>query len=177
MERETEELVNSIKVSFADVLINLNLIESKISDIIANYIKSDKEDLIRKVLLSSLIVNFNSKLNVLKYIVKTEKVEVPTEFYKAIAIIVTKRNVLAHSDSLLKIEADIIDVDFDYEHDGTYMYPIYGPSEPNLPIINDGTINYENISKIIKDFEKYFEIAKAGLEIIEVKLFLPIEAN
>lgn len=170
MDKETEKMIESIKVRVAEVLINLNLIESKISDIIARYINSEKDDFIRKVLLSSLIVNFSSKLNVLKYILRSEKIDPPKDFFKAIAIIMTKRNVLAHSDSLLNIEADVVDVDFDWNHDGTYMYPIYGPEEPCLPVINDGTINYENISKIIDDFSKYFEIAKSGLESIEEQI-------
>ena len=171
MDKETEEMIKSIKVNVAEVLINLNLIETKISDILAKYINSEKDDFIRHVFLSSLIVNFSSKLKVLKYVLKSEKIKQPKDFFKAITIIMTKRNVLAHSDSLLNIEANVVDVDFDWEHDGTYMYPIYGPSEPNLPIINDGNINYENISKIIEDFSKYFEIAKAGLETISKDLF------
>ena len=171
MEKETEEMIQSIKVRVAEVLINLNLLESQISDIIARYINSEKDDFVRKVLLSSLIVNFSSKLNVLKYILRSEKIDPPKDFFKAIAIIMTKRNVLAHSDSLLNIEADVVDVDFDWNHDGTYMYPIYGPEEPSLPVINDGAINYENISKIIDDFSKYFEIAKKGLESIEESIF------
>ncbi len=170
MDKETE-IVQSIKVRVAEVLINLNLIEAKISDIITTYINSEREDFIRKVLLSSLIVNFSSKLNVLKYILRSEKVEPPKDFFKAVAIIMTKRNVLAHSDSLLNIEADVVDVDFDWNHDGTYMYPIYGPEEPNLPIINDGVINFENISKIIDDFTKYFEIAEKALDSIENSLY------
>ena len=171
MDKETEVMVQSIKVRVAEVLINLNLIEAKISDIIAKYINSERDDFIRKVLLSSLIVNFSSKLNVLKYILRSEKIEPPQDFFKAIAIIMTKRNVLAHSDSLLNIEADVVDVDFDWNHDGTYMYPIYGPEEPSLQVINDGIINYENISKIIDDFSKYFEIANTGLDTIEAALY------
>ncbi|MGV3527840.1 MAG: hypothetical protein ACO1OO_03015 [Flavisolibacter sp.] len=174
---ETKEMEDKIRLQVADVIINLNLIEAKLSDIIGKYINSPKSDFVREVLLSSLIVNFSSKLNILRYILKSEKIEPPQDFFKSVTLIMTKRNVVAHSESLLKIEAEVIDVDVDWNHDGSYLYPIYRPSEPNLPVINDGQINFENISMIIKDFTKYFEIAQGGLIEIEKQLFPTSESE
>src|SRR5687768_3518726 len=138
MDKETQEMINSIKIQIGDVIINLNLIEAKLGDIIAKYINSPKDNFVRHVLLSSLMISFASKINVLKYILTSEGIELNRPFFKSLTIIMTKRNVVAHSESLLNIEAEVIDVDFDWNRDGVLTYPIYGPSEPNLPIINDG---------------------------------------
>lgn len=81
-----------------------------------------------------------------------------------------KRNIIAHSDNLLKLEPDVIDIDTDWSREGSIMYPVYGPSEPSLAIINDGKVDYQNISKIVEDFAKYFKIAMDGLNEIDSRL-------
>jgi len=158
----------------ADVIINLNLIESKISDIISKYINSEKQLFVREMLLNSMIINFSAKFKILKHILKSEELNEPKDFSKAIQIIMNKRNIIAHSDSLLNIELDVIDVDCDWSPDYSSMFPIYGPLGPSLRTIENDEIEYQNISKIVKDFSKYFRIANDGLKEIDSKLSIPI---
>lgn len=165
-----EEIINEIRLQVADVIIDLNLIESKLADIISRYINSDRKTFVREILLNSQLMNFSTKFKILQFIISSEKLSEPINLYKSIKEIMHKRNITAHSDGLLKIEADIIDVDFDWSYEGSIMYPVYGPSEPSLAIINEGKVNYQNISKIVEDFSKYFNIAMDGLDEIDLKL-------
>lgn len=173
-----------IRLQVADVIINLNLIESKFTDIISRYINSEKMKLVREIVLNSLVVNFSSKAKIIEYILESENIELSENvkckkaFFKAIRNLMRMRNVIAHSDCLLKIEADIVDVDFDWSYEeGSVMYPVYGPLEPSLAIINEGKVNYQNISKIVDDFSKYFKIAIDGLKEINSKLFGNLSSN
>ena len=166
-----ESIITPIKLQIADIIINLNVIESKISDIISKYVRSERDEFVREVLLNSLIINFTSKVNVLRYILKAEEIDTPKDLFKAIQILATKRNIIAHSESLLKLEQDVADIDYEWDNGEMSLYPIYELGEPNIPIINDGNVNYEAISKIASDFSKYFDIASGGLQEIEDKLF------
>lgn len=167
-----------IRLQIADVIIKLNLIESKFIDIISQYINSEKNNFVKEIVLNSLVVNFSSKSKIVEYILESEKIKLSESvkskklFFKAIRNLMTMRNVVAHSDCLLRIEVDIVDVDFDWSYEaGSVMYPVYGPLEPSLAIINEGQVNYQSISKIVEDFSKYFKIAINGLKEIDSKLF------
>ena len=167
---ENEEIINEIRLQVADVIIDLNLIESKLADIISKYINSDRKSFVREILLNSQLMNFSTKFKILKFIISFESLNEPKGFYQSIKEIMNKRNIIAHSDSLLKLEADVIDIDTNWFRDGSIMYPVYGPSEPSLAIINDGKVDYQNISKIVEDFSKYFKIAMDGLNEIDSRL-------
>lgn len=165
-----KNLNEQIKQQVADLIINFNLLESKLADIIAFYISSPKNHFVREVLLNSLTLSFNSKLNILKYIIKTEKITPSQDFYKSIKIVIAKRNTIAHSDRLLNIEDEIIDLDVDWNRDGILYSPIFQTIEPSLQIINDGEINYENINKVVNDFSKHYNITVSGLDKIQLEL-------
>lgn len=175
---ENHEMEKEIRLQVADVIINLNLIESKFVDIISRYINSEKKKFVCEIVLNSLVVNFSSKAKIVEYILESEKIELSESvkskktFFRAIRNLMTMRNVIAHSDCLLRIEPDIVDVDFDWSYEaGCIPYPIYGPLEPSLAIINEGQVIYQSISKIVEDFSKYFKIAINGLKEIDSKLF------
>lgn len=167
---ENEEIINEIRLQVADIIIDLNLIESKLADIISKYINSERRIFVREILLNSQLMNFSTKFKILKFIISQEKITEPKGLYQSIKEIMNKRNIIAHSDNLLKLEEDVIDVDIDWSRDGSLMYPVYGASEPSLAIINDGKVDYQNISKIVEDFAKYFKIAMDGLNEIDSRL-------
>ena len=146
---ENDKMETEIRLQIADVIINLNLIESKISDIISKYINSERQLFVREILLNSMIMNFSTKFKILKHILKSEKLNEPKDFFNAIHVIMNKRNVIAHSDSLLNFEFDV-NVDCDWSHDNSFMYPIWS-LELSLPIIENEEIKYQNVSKIVKD--------------------------
>lgn len=169
---EYEEMENKIRLHVADVIINLNLVEFEIKEIIGKYIDSEKKEFIENILLNNLILSFSIKVNILKYIIKKENIEVGKDFQNSLKVIMNKRNILAHSDSILNIEPDVIDIDVDWNHDECFLVPIYGGAiEPHLCTIEDGKINYQNITKIAEDFLKHYEIAKHGLLIIRSRIF------
>lgn len=167
-EIEYQNLINKIRLQVADVIINYNLLELEIKEIIGLYINSDKTEFIFKVLLNNLVVSFSAKVNLLKYIIKKENIVVDSKFQNSLKVIMTKRNILAHSDEILKLEPNIVDIDVDWNHDECFIYPIYkGASESFIHTLDDGQINYQFISKIVEDFIKYYSLAKE--ELIKVR--------
>jgi hypothetical protein len=170
MKMENDEMEKEIRLQVADVIINLNLIESKISDIISKYINSVRQLFVREILLNSILMGFSTKFKILEYILKSEKINEPKDFSNSIQVIMNKRNIIAHSDTLLKFE-DIVDFDVEWTHEGPFKNPIYGPAEPILSTITKGKVDYDSLSKTVEDFSKYFKIALIGLKEIDSKLF------
>lgn len=125
---EEKEMINSIKLRVANVIIDLNLIESKITKILARYIDSKKDHFVRNVLLNSLNMSLAQKFKIMKTILKTEKVKPPEDLFKAITIVMNKRNIIAHSDSLLQLDVDFEDMDFDDEGSPSPIFKIQEPS-------------------------------------------------
>jgi hypothetical protein len=160
---DRQEKIDNIKKKLADVIINLNLCEKGIKNIIANFITSHKGYFVQEILLNNHIINFSSKVKVLYCIIAEEKITVDKDFKKAINIIMTKRNTLAHSDSVLD-DRTLGDIDVDWNPDGVMTFPIWVEADPvTLIFNNDGTTNYEEIEKIIDDFDKYYKIVLKDL--------------
>lgn len=78
---ENEKIINEIRLQVADVIIDLNLIESKLADIISKYINSDRKIFVREILLNSQLMNFSTKFKILKFIISQEKINEPKGLY------------------------------------------------------------------------------------------------
>ena len=93
------------------------------------------------------------------------KKSIKKELITAFNIVLNKRNMIAHSESLLDFWQDLEDVDFEYHKDAEpTMYGIFGDlEEPFIPLLENDKIDYVNFSKIVNDFNKYYEICEVGL--------------
>lgn len=169
---DLEKVIGINREIVADIIIKLNLIESKLKDIITKYIASEKTEFVRDILLNNLIVNMSSKVKALQYIIGTEGLEVSKDFKKSLMIIMTKRNMIAHADGLLDPNIDV-DIDVDWNPDGSYIYPIF-EVETRIPTFENGKINYSEINKVHEDFNKYFEIANTELNSIKGQLGIEV---
>lgn len=174
---EAEEIISKSKNLIAEIIIDFNLIEFKTKEVLAAYIGGDKGKFVSNILLNNLIVNMSSKVKILRYLVAEEKIDVDKNFFKSFSIIMLKRNMIAHSESLNQVGLDVVDVDVDWSRDGSTLVPIYDYGFPEISTINDGKVNYENIIKVEADFKKYFELASSGLDYIKRVFGLPIEKD
>ena len=175
---EHDELENEIKLQIADVIIRLNLLEFRIKKILSRYINSPKNDFIEEILLNNMMIPLATKIKLLTHIYsENSKKNISKELNNAFHIVLNKRNGIAHSESLLDFWQDLEGVDFEYRKDAEpTMYGIFGDlQEPFIPLLENGKINHINFSKIVDDFNKYYEICEDGLEEIEDQLFPKIE--
>lgn len=154
--------LNEVRIKIADVIINLNLIEKEIKNAISYYVSSKNSYFVSEILLNNHIINMANKVKVLQYIIRNEKIEVSKDFSKALIIIMGKRNVLAHSDTVLE-DYTLDDVDVEWEPDGVTYWPLYKDAEPGAWTFSQGDINFETVNKIVADFDKYYKIASDEL--------------
>ena len=170
---EHDELENQIKLKIADVIIKLNVLEFRIKKILSKYINSSKNDFIETILLNNLMIPLSTKIKLLKHIyLENSKKTISKELNTAFQIVLNKRNIIAHSESLLDIWQDLEDVDFEYHKDAEpTMYGIFSLNEPFIPLLNNDKIDYESFGKIVDDFNKYYNVCEKGLEKIENQLF------
>jgi len=165
-----EELISKHKEIISDIITKFNQIENLVKKIISSYIASNKTEFINEVLLNNLILNFSSKYKILQYIIAIEKINVDKDFYNSIKVLMTNRNIIAHSDNLLDYE--IIPIKENFFTTQVLKFPRYLSAlqkvEPkNQTTINNGKIQSIEIDKIHSDFNKYFEIAVNELNAIQ----------
>ena len=164
-----EQKLTEVRLKIADVIINLNLIEKEIKQIISYYISSQQSVFVFDILLNNHIISLSNKIKVLQYIIQTEKLETSKDLYKALTITMNKRNVLAHSDSVLE-DFEIDDVHIESDGHSFSYYPKYKESDPGAWIFSQGDINFETVEKIVTDFDKYYVIAAKELSHISQTL-------
>lgn len=161
-ENERQIKLEEVRIKIADVIINLNLIEKEVKNAISYYVSSKKSFFVSEILLNNHIINLAYKVKMLQYIIREEKIEVSKDFFKALSIIMNKRNVLAHSDTVLE-DYTIDDVEVEWEPDGVTYWPIYKVAEPGAWTFSQGDINFDTVDKIVADFDKYFKMASDEL--------------
>ncbi|MEP0006871.1 MAG: hypothetical protein ABJ387_13995 [Balneola sp.] len=157
--------VGELKNKIAEIIINCNLIEKKMKQIISSYIASSRHLFIEEILLNNKIINLGSKLGIIEYILKTEGFD--TSFTSSIRVLLAKRNIVAHSDTVLeKLRITDVEIFEDPDSpDGFFYHPIYEYNDPPVSAtINQGVLKYENIEKIYSDFNKHHELAMKGLK-------------
>jgi len=168
--KELERVINveNVKTHIADVIIKFNFIEQRINQIIQEYIDSEAAYFVEKILLNSLILNVGSKFKILQYIVVTEKVKVSKEWKNSMQMLMTRRNLIAHSDNLLGFYQDLEDVEFLYnkETGDNDIYPIFIEAQPDISIFENGVVNYVEMSRILNQFEKYYDMVDKDLTVI-----------
>ncbi|MCH8519159.1 MAG: hypothetical protein LAT82_00195 [Nanoarchaeota archaeon] len=88
------EVTNTI----GKVIFNFNIIEEKVNSILTNYfeISREKEEFFRTQFLNTSIINFNSKIKLLKQIFEEIEYEFTKETIKLLEDINRYRNVFAH---------------------------------------------------------------------------------
>ena len=169
-----EELISRNKEIISDIIIKFNEVENSIKEIIMEFIDSKRNDFIKNILLNNLILNFSSKFKILQYIIESQKIKVDKNFNKSIKILMAKRNIIAHSDSL--IDYDIIPTGPNLFSQFVLKIPSYMLSWQRVEskeqiTLNNGKIENTEIEKIYSDFLKYYEKAITELNLIleEVK--------
>lgn len=166
------ELQTDAKSKVGDVIIKVNLIEKTVKQILSRYISSPHTDFVNDVLLNNMITNLSVKIKLLRHILVEEGHPMDKKLQNSLHVLLNKRNVLAHSESLLDTWDDLVDVGFDYNNDAPpSMYGILETQEPDIPIYENDSVNYEKLSKVISDFEKHYKLCEEGLLEIEKKLF------
>ncbi len=149
-----------------EVIIKFNEIESNIKSIISNYLKSEKPYFVDNYLLNNLVIDFTKKYNILRFIAFENNFKINSEVHKAIKIISTIRNAVAHSDKLSNFS--IIGAELDSDE---FQFPIFGLDPDIITIDNDQLIEEKLKDKVII-FRKYYEIVKLGLIEFENQLSL-----
>lgn len=163
MENEKKQIsLDEVRIKIANVIIDLNLIEKEIKNAISYYISSKNSFFVSDILLNNHIISMANKVKVLQYIIRNEKIEVSKDFSNSLMVIMGKRNVLAHSDTVLE-DYTLDDVDVEWEPDGVTYWPIYKDAEPGAWTFSQGGINFETVDKIVADFDKYYKIASDEL--------------
>jgi hypothetical protein len=171
-----EELTTKHKEIISDIITKFNHIEKSVKEIIANYIDSDKNEFINEILLSSLILNFTTKNKILKYIVATEEIKVSSDFKKGMLLLMTSRNIIAHSDNLLEYDIIRFEENFNPSRSvqsltslgGTAAYQKVVPKKQMT--LNDDKIQNMEIEKIHENFIKYFAILLQDLKQINIHI-------
>lgn len=158
----TDKELDEVRLRIADVIVSCNLVEKEMKNIISAYINSKRSFFVSEILLNNMTINLGVKRKVIEYIIKEEKIEVDKDYNKGLHIIMNKRNMIAHSDSVLD-NHQIVDVDVSFEHDGAFYEPVFEEAEPLISTIESGKYRYEAVSKICTDFEKYYKIVSAEL--------------
>lgn len=153
-----KELIERSKIIVAEIVTKFNLIEFQVKEIIAGFVKAKEVDFLRDILLNNMIVNFSSKTKALFYLINDKNLNFTNtelkEFKRSLLILMTKRNIVAHSDSVLEPTYEIIGWDVDYNKEGNLEFPDIEITEPTVSTLNDGKIEYSNIEKIYSDFLK-----------------------
>lgn len=153
-----KELIERSKIIVAEIVTKFNLIEFQVKEIIAGFVKAKEVDFLRDILLNNMIVNFSSKTKALFYLINDKNLNFTNtelkEFKRSLLILMIKRNIVAHSDSVLEPTYEIIGWDVDYNKEGNLEFPDIEITEPTVSTLNDGKIEYSNIEKIYSDFLK-----------------------
>lgn len=153
-----KELIERSKIIVAEIVTKFNLIEFQVKEIIAGFVKAKEVDFLIDILLNNMIVNFSSKTKALFYLINDKNLNFTNtelkEFKRSLLILMTKRNIVAHSDSVLEPTYEIIGWDVDYNKEGNLEFPDIEITEPTVSTLNDGKIEYSNIEKIYSDFLK-----------------------
>lgn len=168
MEIGREVNIDNVKTHIAEIIINFNFIEQRISGIIEEYIDSRAEYFVSNILLSSLILPVSAKLKILNYLVVTEAIGLPRDWINSFHMLMRNRNLIAHSDNLLAFDQDLEDLEFIYnkETGEADPSPIWVDFPPHIPIFDKGKVNYVEISKILDEFDKYYARVDEFLKII-----------
>ena len=159
----------NIKLKVGDLIIKLNKVEKKVKKIITEYINTEKSYFVQYILLNNLIISFSGKVKALEYIIREEEIETHKDFMRSFKILMTKRNMIAHSDTLLD-DFIISGFDADWNQDGIMDTPIFEDAEPVVTTINNGDLTFEEVEKAMVDFEKYYLIASEELEKIYMRI-------
>lgn len=153
-----KELIERSKIIVAEIVTKFNLIEFQVKEIIAGFVKAKEVDFLIDILLNNMIVNFSSKTKALFYLINDKNLNFTNtelkEFKRSLLILMIKRNIVAHSDSVLEPTYEIIGWDVDYNKEGNLEFPDIEITEPTVSTLNDGKIEYSNIEKIYSDFLK-----------------------
>ena len=176
MSNERAQKLDEVRIKIANVIIDLNIIEKEIKNSISYYVSSKQSFFVSEILLNNHVISMANKLKALQYIIREEKIEVSKDFFKALTIIMNKRNVLAHSDTVLE-DYTLDDVDVDWEPDGVTYWPIYKEAEPGAWTFSQGDINFNTVDKIVADFEKYHKIASDELARVSQIIRLRFDSN
>lgn len=164
-----EELISRNKEIISNIIIKFNEVENSIKEIITVFIDSERNEFIKNILLNNLILNFSSKFRILQYIIESQEIKVDKNFNKSIKILMSKRNIVAHSDSL--IDYNVIPTGPDLFAQYVMKIPSYMLSWQRVEskeqiTLNNGKIENSDIEKIYSDFLKYYEKSKSELNII-----------
>lgn len=169
---ENYDLENKIKIQIGEVIIKLNIMESRLKQIISKYIEAKNNDILEDVLLNNMYTNISTKWKILRHILIKKKIPMNKDLHTSFQIVLNKRNILAHSESLLDTFGYFDDVDFNVSKDSeAIMYGVFKVHEPIIPVIQNDQINYEELDKIITDFNKHYKNCENGLSEISEKLF------
>ncbi|NGP88026.1 hypothetical protein [Fodinibius halophilus] len=148
--------LDEVKKSAAEVIVNCSLIEKKVKNILSSYIDSSKSFFISEILLNNSFISLAKKFKLLGYVIRKEDIKVNSDFRKWCFILMSKRNMIAHSDRLLEDYA-IVDVDVDAGPEGVEYFPVYEDAPPKVSTIENGKFRFEEVEKTCKDFDKYYE--------------------
>lgn len=164
-----EELISRNKEIISNIIIKFNEVENSIKEIITVFIDSERNEFIKNILLNNLILNFSSKFRILQYIIESQEIKVDKNFNKSIKILMSKRNIIAHSDSL--IDYNVIPTGPDLFAQYVMKIPSYMLSWQRVEskeqiTLNNGKIENSDIEKIHSDFLKYYEKSTNELNII-----------
>lgn len=158
---------DELKIKIADVILKLNECERCVKVCINYYLGTKNESFVMDILLNNHIIPFGNKLKLLFYILNEQKIE-HKELKKALNIILTKRNAIAHSDNPL---SDIMLVKDGENDDGTPYFKVED-AENEILMYDNGTFNNEKLEKVLMDFDKYYKIAQNGLISVSLKIKL-----
>src|SRR5690606_29550515 len=98
---------------------------------------------------------FSSKYKMLQYIIAIKGIKVNKEFYNSIKILMTNRNIIAHSDSLLDFEITPIEENFFLTHIlkfPRYLSPVQRVEPKIQTTLNNGQVQNVSIEKVHVDF-------------------------
>ncbi len=161
-----EELISRNKEIISDIIIKFNEVENSFKDIITEFIGSERSEFVKDILLNNLVLNFSSKFKILQYIIENQNIKVHADFNKSIKVLMSKRNIIAHSDNL--IDFNVIPAEPDLFTQYVLKIPSYMLAwqevKPKKQItFNNGKIESSDIEKIYSDFLKYYKKAMPEL--------------
>lgn len=172
-----QKLIKRSKIIVVEIITKFNLIEFQVKEIIAGFVQAKEDGFLRDILLNNMIVNFSSKTKALFYIINEKKIEFSDneikEFKKSLLILMSKRNIIAHSDSVLEPTYEITGWDVDYNKEGNLEFPDIEITQPIVSTLNNGKIEYSDIEKVYSDFSKYHEKAEKYLRKLKKELGIP----
>ncbi len=157
-----EELISRNKEIISDIIIKFNEVENFLKEIITEFINSERNEFIKNILLNNLILNFSSKFKILQYIIESQKIKVDKGFYNSMKVLMSKRNIIAHSDSLIDYNVIPTGPDLFTQYIlkiPSHMSQVQKVESERQITLNNGKIENPDIEKIYSYFLKYHEKA------------------